>query len=49
MKYVEHNAGRLYYDDKWGDIIILTKDLESNGDGIRINRLVGKEIFDSLK
>ncbi len=47
LMYIEHDAGRLFYDGGWVDIIILTKDLEKNEDGIKINSLIGKIIFDN--
>ncbi len=45
--YIEHDTGRLFYDGGWVDIIVLTKDLEKNEDGIKINSLIGKVIFDN--
>lgn len=47
LMYIEHDAGRLFFDGGWVDIIILTKDLEKNEDGIKINNLIGKVIFDN--
>ncbi|MDU1910945.1 serine hydrolase [Fusobacterium sp.] len=47
LMYIEHDAGRLFFDGGWVDIIILTKDLEKNEDGIKINSLIGKVIFDN--
>ena len=45
--YTEHDAGRLFFDNGWVDIVVLTKDLEENEDGIKINSLIGKLIFDN--
>ena len=47
LMYIEHDTGRLFYDGGWVDIIVLTKDLEKNEDGIKINSLIGKVIFDN--
>lgn len=47
LMYTEHDAGRLFFDKGWVDIVVLTKDLEENEDGIKINSLIGKLIFDN--
>ncbi|BBA50246.1 serine hydrolase [Fusobacterium varium] len=47
LMYIEHDAGRLFFDGGWVDVIVLTKDLEKNEDGIKINSLIGKVIFDN--
>ena len=47
LMYIEHDAGRLFFDWGWVDVIVLTKDLEKNEDGIKINSLIGKVIFDN--
>ena len=44
---IEHDAGRLFFDGGYVDIIVLTKDLDKNEDGIKINSLIGKAVFDS--
>lgn len=46
LKNVEHDAGRLYFDNDWIDIIIMTKELLSNADGVMINNLIGKMVVD---
>lgn len=48
LKYVEHDAGRLYFNGKWVDIIIMTKDLLNNGDGIKINNLLGELVINKI-
>jgi len=47
LMYIEHDVGRMFFKDGWVDIIILTKDLEKNEDGIKINSEIGKLIFDN--
>ena len=48
LKSVEHDAGRVYFDDDWVDIIVMTKDLLDNGDGIKINNSIGEEVINRL-
>jgi beta-lactamase class A len=47
LLYIEHDVGRMYFKNEYVDIIVLTKDLSKNEDGIRINSEIGKLIFDS--
>ncbi|MGF6905856.1 serine hydrolase [Fusobacterium sp. PH5-44] len=47
LMYIEHDVGRMFFGDNWVDIIVLTKDLLKNEDGIKINSEIGKLIFDN--
>jgi beta-lactamase class A len=47
LLYIEHDVGRMFIKNDYVDIIILTKDLSKNEDGIRINSEIGKLIFDN--
>lgn len=48
LKNIEHDAGRLFYNNDWVDIIVMTKELKNNSDGIKINNLIGKEVFNNI-
>lgn len=48
LKCIEHDAGRAYFNDEWVDIIVMTKDLVNNGDGIKVNNLLGELILSKL-
>ena len=47
LMHIEHDVGRMFFKDGWVDIIVLTKDLIKNEDGIKINSEIGKLIFDN--
>lgn len=47
LMYIEHDVGRMFFGENWVDIIVLTKDLIKNEDGIKINSEIGKLIFDN--
>ena len=47
LMYIEHDVGRMFFGENWVDIIVLTKDLNKNEDGIKINSEIGKLIFDN--
>ena len=42
LKNIEHDAGRLFYKDKFIDITIMSKNLLTNGDGIRVHNKIGE-------
>lgn len=46
---VEHDAGRLFLNNEYIDIVVLTKDLENNKDGVIINNLVGELVYNRYK
>lgn len=48
LKGVEHDAGRIYFEEEWIDIIVMTKELLHNGDGIKVNNLIGEEVIGEL-
>lgn len=43
---IEHDVGRLYFNNNWIDILVFTKNLKQNSDGIRINNKIGKIIYE---
>lgn len=45
---VEHDAGRIFYKDYWVDIVVMTKNLKNNGEGVEINNQIGKILFSNL-
>lgn len=42
----EHDVGRLYINNIWIDILVFTKNLKKNSDGIRLNNEIGKIIYE---
>lgn len=48
LKGIEHDAGRAYFNDEWVDIVVMTKDLVNNGEGIKVNNLLGELILSKL-
>lgn len=46
---VEHDVGRLYFHNRWVDILVFTQDLKENIDGIRINNEIGKIVYEYYK
>lgn len=45
---VEHDAGRIFYKDYWVDVVVMTKNLKNNGEGVEINNQIGKILFSNL-
>lgn len=45
---VEHDAGRIFYKDTWIDIVVMTKELKNNGEGVEINNQIGKILYKNL-
>lgn len=48
LKCVEHDAGRIFYEDSWLDIVVMTKNLNNNGEGVEINNRIGKYLFENI-
>lgn len=46
---VEHDIGRLYFNNGWVDILVFTQDLKENIDGILINNEIGKIVYEYYK
>lgn len=46
---VEHDVGRLYFNNGWIDILVFTQDLKENIDGILINNEIGKIVYEYYK
>lgn len=42
LKNIEHDAGRLFYKDKVIDIVVMSKNLLSNSDGIKVHNEIGE-------
>ncbi len=48
LKNIEHDAGRLFYKDKFIDIVVMSKNLHSNGDGIKVHNEIGELLIKML-
>lgn len=48
LKNIEHDAGRLFYKDKFIDIVVMSKNLDSNGDGIKVHNEIGELLIKML-
>ncbi|MDR1835190.1 MAG: class A beta-lactamase-related serine hydrolase [Fusobacteriaceae bacterium] len=46
---IEHDAGRMFFKDRWVDVLVFTKELETKEDGIRINSEIGKLVFTAFQ
>lgn len=39
---IEHDAGRLYYKDRYIDVVVMTKNLPDNSEGIKLQNEIGE-------
>lgn len=49
LKGIEHDAGRIFFDDRSIDVVVLTKNLIENSEGIVFNNKIGDLLYKNYK